>query len=477
MPVTLDHLRGRLSAQHAAAERRAAAAHLAATDIVNRARHAGRANLTATEEQNITRYIAERDRARDELAQLGPRVSEVDRLSTELAADRAAWDNVQPTRTALPAYDRVARVGREQRTYRPDEDPKGLGFLRDVARGQLLGNPLAAERLARHCREEEIERPQVAAQQERASTTTNFSGLVVPQYLTEFFAPAVAAMRPFADVCTGHDLSPEGMTVNFGQLSIPSVVQLQANQGDTVGNADLDDTLVTENVQTAAGYVQVSRQSVDRGVFTDDRIMEELLKRCATCLDSTLINQASTGLVALTTAGTTAYTTTGATAAGLWPKLFAAQNVVETALLNQASPSHFIFAPRRWNWLCSQVGSTWPVIGSAAVPPQMAGMILTNEYGPAVRAVLNNGMRVVVDANVPTNQGASTNQDAVFCIASGECHLWEDPNAPVYIRAEQPAATTLGIVFVIWEYFAYSFRRYTAAASVTGTGLITPAFT
>lgn len=46
-------------------------------------------------------------------------------------------------------------------------------------------------------------------------------------------------------------------------------------------------------------------------------------------------------------------------------------------------------------------------------------MVLTNEYEPAVRAVLNNGMRVIVDGNIVTNQGAGTNQDPLYCVAAG----------------------------------------------------------
>ena len=36
----------------------------------------------------------------------------------------------------------------------------------------------------------------------RAAGTGAFAGLTVPQYLTEMYAPAVAARRPFADVMT-----------------------------------------------------------------------------------------------------------------------------------------------------------------------------------------------------------------------------------------------------------------------------------
>src|SRR5262249_49433194 len=59
-----------------------------------------------------------------------------------------------------PAYDRVARVGGETRVYRPDEDPRGNTFLTDVARSFLRLDYAAADRLARHQREEEVERGQ-----------------------------------------------------------------------------------------------------------------------------------------------------------------------------------------------------------------------------------------------------------------------------------------------------------------------------
>jgi hypothetical protein len=59
-----------------------------------------------------------------------------------------------------------------------------------------------------------------------------------------------------------------------------------------------------------------------------------------------------------------------------------------------------------------------------------------------------------------------------------ECHLWEDPSAPVFIRAEQPQAASLGMLLVDYAYFAYTFQRYPsgAMAKVSDAGMITPTF-
>jgi len=65
----------------------------------------------------------------------------------------------------------------------------------------------------------------------------------------------------------------------------------------------------------------------------------------------------------------------------------------------------------------------------------------------------------------------------IYTVAKDECHLWEDPSAPMFIRAEQPAAATLGVLLVVYSYFSYTMARYTnAVGKITGSGLIAPTF-
>jgi hypothetical protein len=479
MPVNLSHLQSDLSDRRDAAARRKTAATEDARSVLDTAKRQHRAHLTAGEDARVERLIELRDRADRELRDLDAGMAELAAVAADEAEQLRRSNESYPTPAAYrrPAYDQVARVGREARTYSPDTDPDGRSFLLDVARGMVFGDPGAVERLARHNAEERVERPGLAGYQQRAVPSGNFAGLVVPAYLTDLAAPAVAAMRPFADQCAHHDLPDTGMTINISRITTPTSVALQATENNAVATQDIDDTLLTENVQTAAGSVILSRQAVERGVLTEDVTVQDLLNRCATTLDSTLLNQASTGLSALASGTTTAYTTTQPTTAGLWPKLFAAQSTLETALLGQAPASHLIMAPRRWLWMQSQVASTWPTIGSGQVPPQMGGVVLTSEYGPGIRGVLSSGLKIVVDGNVITNAGAGTNQDEIYAVAARECHLFEPQGSAVMIRAEQPSAASLGILFVVYEYFAYTLRRYPGAVqSVTGTGLVTPVF-
>lgn len=415
--------------------------------------------------------------AQSQIERTKARIAELEREQAEdarqlaLASQSHETDAGRQLRSA-PAYDRVFRVGAEERTYRPDQDPDGQQFLLDMSRSFIFNDPTSNERLQRHAAEERVERAEYL---ERATGTGAWAGLTVPQYLTDQYAPATAALRPFADECTTkHPLPEKGMTVTISRITTASSVAIQASENATVSETDMDDTLLTINIQTAAGSQTVSRQAIERGTGIEEATLGDLFRRYATSLDSTLLTQATTGLDAVAQA--VAYTDASPTTAELWPKLFDAQNKVETALLAQAFPTHHVMHPRRWNWICSQVGSTWPTVGTGAMPPQLFAQVLTNEYGNGARAVLNNGMVVVTDANITTTAGGGT-EDVIYTVPKAECHLWEDQNAPLFIRAEQPKAKSLGVDLVVYGYFAYTFGRYTnAAAKIGGSGLSGPTF-
>jgi hypothetical protein len=89
-------------------------------------------------------------------------------------------------------YDQQHRVTAEKRTYSRDtEQREGVSFINDLLAATLdRSNYDAAERLARHMKEERVERG--ASSCTRAVGTGAFAGLTVPQYLTDLYAPAVA---------------------------------------------------------------------------------------------------------------------------------------------------------------------------------------------------------------------------------------------------------------------------------------------
>jgi hypothetical protein len=482
MPATIEDLIISQEAEMELEKRRRERSLAEIKAILASARQEGRANVTAQEDEDIKRAQETAASAKVNMAGIEHKLDISKRTkAAELEVDQHLAERSAPPvghpEGSKPAYDRVARVGTEERTYRREVDRKGAGFVRDVVRQFLYRDIEAEQRLSRHMQEERVERGQYL---ERAVGTGAFAGLTVPQYLTDMYAPAVAALRPFADQCNSHDLPPDGMVVNISQITTPTGVGLQASENSAVTEANIDDTILSFNVQTAAGQQTMSRQAIDRGTGIEEIVMDDLYRRYATNLDSTLINQAATGLAAVT-AGQT-YTDATPTGPKVYSQMVGAMSTVEGTLLGWAQPDLAIMASRRWYKLLSAVSSTWPMIyaPNGPVPVQGTGVNNSVGYAKGIRGQLANGLSVVVDANVSTlaNGTATTGgtQDHIYVVASQECHLWEDPSAPVFIRAEQ--AQTLGVTVVLYGYFAYCFNRFPSGSSVkiNGTGLAAPIF-
>lgn len=446
--------------------------------ILAKARAEGRANLTDEEDADCKSAFNRRDTAIKEIGGITGKLANAQRAKAaeeeiEVGLIERRADPVTAA-GAKPAYDRVARVGSEERTYHRGNTGKGGAFVRDITAMFLYRDLEAEQRLSRHMQEERVERGQYLERAAGDAGTGAFAGLTVPQYLTEMYAPKARALRPFADACNKHDLPANGMTVNISQITTGASTALQANEFDPVSATSMDDTLLTENVQTAAGQQSLSRQAIERGTGIEAITMDDLQRSLATTFDSTLINQATTGLAALGVA--TTYNDTSPTGPELYPKILGAAAGVEATLLGFAMPDIAVMHSRRWYWLNAQMTSTWPMFGQPGLAPQLAGVNLAERYGAGIRGILPNGTVVIVDNNCPTAVGAGT-EDEIYVAASDECHLWVDPDAPQFIRAEQPKAANLAVTLVLYTYFAYSFRRFASSiGKVAGTGLIAPVF-
>jgi len=429
----------------------------------------GRADLTPEETAKFTE-------ARAKVKALD---NELDKDNPESIAFRVADLEAMEARrheAIAKSPAQAAHVKSEARTYNKQSDPDGAAFLLDVARASVHGGGdwEAQQRLSRHMQEERVERG--ARIEDRAAGTSAFAGLVVPQYLTDMVAPAVAGGRPFADICNKHRLPASGMTVNISRITTSTSAAAQASENAAVSETNIDDTLLTESVFTVAGQQTLSRQAIDRGTGTEDITLNDLVRRYHTALDAKLINDATTGLTNV--AQSVAYTDGTPTAAELYPKILNGQANLEAVMLDQGIGNVYaVMHSRRWAWMQSQVGTSWPFIGQPGYPVQAGGQNYATGYGQGVRGILPNGVGVIVDNNIATNLGAGTNEDEIYIVNASELHLWEDPNAPLYIRTEATAAASLGVLMVVYGYAAYSFRRYTNGhQKIAGTGLVTPTF-
>jgi hypothetical protein len=459
-----------------AAETREAKATRAAQIILASTQQEGREALTPEEEGELERLDEVVELAQAQQESIKRKLARAQRVQAQEAdMDQRMANPVQPEKLpATPDRQRASvSVGREERTYTEHNDPTGKQFLQDIMRQFTSNDVRAADRLQRHMREETVERMGTAYELRAAgdTATSNFSGLVVPQYLVDMVAPHVANLRPFADICNKHALPASGMSLNLSRITTSSGVGLQTTELATTTPVSIDDTLLTINVQTALGEQTVSRQAIERGTGVEDVVMQDLFRQYATNLDSTMLNQTTTGLTNVAHANATA---TAATLAAMFPAVLGAMSQSETATLGMAHPSHLIVHPRRWYFLQSLLTSQWPALASQNVPPRSAGMTNANHYNEGTAGVFPGGLQVVMDANILTN-GGTDNEDEVYVVPAIECHLWEEASAPIYIRAEQPKANALGILLVVYGYFAYTYQRYTnATQKLTGAGLAAP---
>ena len=431
--------------------------------IVERAATEGR-DVTEVELANVEALTLEIKKLDERIEQ----ISDIE-LRNAKAADLAAKvdANVKPeTRSASPAY-----VVSEELTY---TERSGHSFLGDAFASQFMNNSDASERIARHQREMKIEK--------RAVSTSNFAGLVVPQYLVDLYAPLARAGRPTADVSRKHQLPPQGISAVLSRITTGTSVAAQTSQNTAAVSTDMDDTTLTVDVFTIAGQQSVSKQALQRGYNIENIVLADLIRAYHTKLDDLIINGTGSngqplGLKSMTTGILVTYTATTGTVAGLYPKIADAIQQIQSNVY--ISPTHVLMHPRRLGFLLAGLDSqNRPLVVPTAYNPVNA--IGTGSGYPAYGSNTGYsilGLPIVTDANIATNVGASTNQDTIFVIDANESHLFEEGNGdPQYVTFEEPNGK-VAINIVMYGFGAYTSERYpNAIAQINGTGLAAPSF-
>jgi HK97 family phage major capsid protein len=418
-----------------------------------------RTDLTEEETTKVDALVAE-SRSLDE---------KIEKLKVQVEADvKAAEARSLVAEVAMPKAS--ITTGRSERTYRPDA---GSSFVRDAFNAQVKNDFVAQERLARHMKEEEIERRDV--------DTSNFAGLVIPQYLVDLAAPLARAGRPTADFATNKmSLPPSGLQLEISRMTTGSSTAIQETQNTAVSETDVDDTLLTVPIRTIAGQQDLSRQAIERGTGIDTFVVADLIRSWHTTLDAQVLNGTGNNgqFKGIRSAGGNAvtFTSTAPTVALLFPKLADALQLVQSNVFT--TPTHWIMHPRRLAFLLAGVDTA----NRPLVVPTAGGPMNAVSSGAGVAQYANSGYQllglpIITDANVGTTYGTATNQDEIYLVDSREMHLWEQPGSPFSLRYDATAPGSLTIKTVVYGYSAFTAERYAKAASIiSGTGLTAPTF-
>ncbi|MCA0332277.1 MAG: phage major capsid protein, partial [Actinobacteria bacterium] len=286
---------------------------------------------------------------------------EVERLAQQSFPTSAGEARSKEQSTMTTSSVRVT----ESRTYRREQIEElrsrgtGYSFLTDLYRAQILGDPTASERLARHGEEVRVEQP---GMYERAVNTGGVGAFVPPQYLAELWAEFARAGRPVADLCNRSiPLPAEGMTVAVPRVTTASTTAVQASENASVSNTDLDETTLSVPVVTIAGYTDVSRQAIERGALVEAMLFADLAADYNAKLDAQIINGSGTsgqhlGLLGVSGINSITYTDASPTIPEAWPKLAdAVGRVISTRF---TGPTAIVMRPNAWAWFMSATDST-----------------------------------------------------------------------------------------------------------------------
>lgn len=411
---------------------------------------------TALSEDEKTKF----DAGEAEIRELDARVAELDE---QIVADEAAAEVAK--RYGGPRV----QVTSEPEVYRKSGQ---TSFFRDLYRANEKGDRAAFERLDRNNR---------MVAEKRAISTTNGAGgeFVPPLWLEDEFIAFVRPGRITANLCPTQDLPGGTDSINIPKVNTGTATAPQSSQNTGVQQTDLTTTSVSSPVVTVAGGQTVSLQLIEQSPLNiDDVVLRDLAADYAKQLNTQVLTGSGTGgqvTGIFTLSGTTAvtYTSASPTLGALYSKIAGGiQSIHTTRFL---PPDVIVMHPRRWAWAVAQLDSqNRPlVVPRAGGPFNVVGNMGEQVSQGLVGEML--GLPVYVDALIPTNLGAGTNQDEILIGRMSDLMLWEGN-----VRAEafqQTYANQMSVFVRLYNYFSFQAGRYPQSLAVVGgTGLVAPTF-
>jgi Uncharacterized protein, linocin/CFP29 homolog len=357
-------------------------------------------------------------------------------------------------------------VTSEPATYR--SGPDGHSYFRDLWNARKTGDREAQARLERNDKEQ------------RALTTTDgqIGELVPPKWLVDEYVKLARPGRITADRCPTQPLPAGTDSLSVPKVATGTATAQQTAQNTGVQQTDMTSASISSPVITLAGGQTLSLQLIEQSPLNvDDMVLADLAAAYAVNLNTEVLSGSGvaghiTGLFTLSGTNAVACTTGTPDAKTVYSSVAAGISQVHGNRF--LPPDAIVMHPRRWNWLLAQSDSAGrPLV----VPNAQAPMNSLAAQGPLasegyVGTML--GLPVYVDALIPTNVGAGTNQDRIIVARFADLRLYEGN-----VKAEafpQTYANQLSVFVRLYNYATFQPARYPKSISVIdGTGLVAPA--
>lgn len=385
----------------------------------------------------------------------------------------------------------------------------GRSYFHDLARAQVRNDRGAAERLERHAQELRVELParearraaRAASQMDELGTSERWSAeqraaafeqrvnpnrtdgqggyFVPPLWLIDEYIALPRFGRPIADAVRNLELPAGTDSINLPKIATGSSTAAQTSDGGGVSSTDITDTFVNAPVYTVAGQQDVAMQLLDQSPAPgfDTITFEDLMGDLSVRQDVYVINGSGvsgqpTGILQVSSPNAITYTDGSPTLPELWPYWIQSISAIAT---NRKAPATATFCiPAHWYWgAASFAADNRPLFVPAEHGPFNALALQTGAVaeGPVGRLV--TGTPVILDGNIPTNLGGSTNEARIITLRTSDLYLWE---GAVQTRVlTEVLSGTLQVRFQVYRYAAFMGNRLSKAISiVSGTGLVPP---
>lgn len=409
--------------------------------------------------EDIEALNASFDEADEEVKVRKANVEREERLQAAIDAAPAPAAEPRLEVTESPVYAK----GNAERSY-----------FADLYKAQKHMDAGALERLRKNdaMSRDEFAKRGIGDMELRETGSTAASGFIPPIWMADEWAEFARPGRPIADRMPKLPLPPDGLTAHIPKVSTGLTEAAQTASGgfnDSVASADITSTTVDASLVTIAGQTDVDRQVLERSLPGLDMVLFDDLMRA---YDSELDRQVLNGLTAnaeflgiLNVSGKNSVTdNSGTTGTDLLQDVYKAISKVYS--LRYYAPTAIYMHPRRAAWLAATQASSFPIF-------QQGGLfhaVGTQDDGIAGTFA---GLPVIIDANMPTNLGGSTNQDAVVVLYEPDLRLAEGE-----IRQATYEDVLSGKLAVRLQLYGFNFfwpHRFPQGISViTGSVLAAP---
>ena len=359
------------------------------------------------------------------------------------------------------------RVTKEPLTY---ERGNGHSVFRDLVSAKTQHDAEAEARIAQHHREMAVE------MRTKPNQSAGQGGeFIAPIWMQQEWIKLPRAGRAVADSLNRKPF-PGTNSLNLPKIASGTEAAVQTPDGESVKSTDATTTSVTGAAQTIAGQQDVSMQLVDlSNPGIDEVLLDDLGRDYNQRVDILCINSSTSnakGLLQLSGTNSVTFTQATPTVPQLYPKVANAVQKIHTGIYRP--PTVIAMHPRRWAFILAGLDTqnrplVTPYAGVNAVG-KVQGVVSEAQVGEM------QGIPVIVDANLPTNEGEGTNQDSILVYSAPDLYLFEDDVPRLRVLSEVLSGT-LQVRLQIYNYVILIAGRLPKAISkIQGTGLEEPSF-